>query len=83
MLDTIVIVILILSALVYGFWQYFARPDAKARDKKSKQLFLEPRGFPCGDFWRIFGTNVIHMKILFAPAYTDGISFILRERKTG
>ena len=48
MLDTIVIVILILSALVYGFWQYFARPAAKARDKKSKQrltIFGNHAGF--------------------------------------
>lgn len=43
MLDTIVVVIVVLSALAYGFWQYF-RPAA--RDKKSKNtLFLgQPRG---------------------------------------
>lgn len=40
MLDTIIVAILILSALAYGFWQYFARP-VDARDKrKSKNMTI-------------------------------------------
>lgn len=35
MLDTIIVGLIILSALVYGFWQYFAEPDAH-RKKKSE-----------------------------------------------
>lgn len=36
MLDTIIIGILILSALVYGFWQYYAEPDNASAKRKSK-----------------------------------------------
>lgn len=36
MLDTIIIGLIILSALVYGFWQYFAEPDETHRKKKSE-----------------------------------------------
>lgn len=57
MLDTIIVGILILSALVYGFWQYFARP-ADARDKRKSKHSDGPRGpatSPCGAFWRISG----------------------------
>lgn len=36
MLDTIVIGLLILSALVYGFWQYYAEPDNVSEKRKSK-----------------------------------------------
>lgn len=46
MLDTIIIGLLILSALVYGFWQYLAKPD-DARDKrKSKPATSLPRLCP-------------------------------------
>lgn len=54
MLDTIIIGLLILSALVYGFWQYLAKPD-DARDKrKSKSCgwFVGKHMAPCGTFWR-------------------------------
>lgn len=54
MLDTIIIGLLILSALVYGFWQYLAKPD-DARDKrKSKNCgwFVGKHMAPCGTFWR-------------------------------
>ena len=37
MLDTIIIGILILSALVYGFWQYFAEPGDVSEKKRSKR----------------------------------------------
>lgn len=37
MLDTIIIGILILSALIYGFWQYYAEPDNASKKQKSKQ----------------------------------------------
>lgn len=40
MLDTIIIGLIILSALVYGFWQYFAEPDDAHRKKKSKFFLL-------------------------------------------
>lgn len=45
MLDTIIVAILILSALAYGFWQYFARPN-EARDKRKSEFvyFWYPRG---------------------------------------
>ena len=88
MLDTIVIVILILSALVYGFWQYFARPsDAKARDKKSKQqrltIFGKPRGFPCGDsdVFSAQKTWFIWKDCSLQPTQTESHSFFGNEKR--
>lgn len=47
MLETIVIGLVILSALVFGFWQYLAKPDNNARDKrKSKKKNFYSR-FEC------------------------------------
>lgn len=42
MLDTIIIGLLILLALVYGFWQYYVEPNDAREKKKSKfdQLFF-------------------------------------------
>lgn len=37
MLDTIIIGVLILSALIYGFWQYYAEPINASGKRKSKQ----------------------------------------------